>query len=195
VVNNKSLVSIKGNLYSVPTKWVGQTVEARVDAQDVVIFKQGKNIAHHVRSYDQHKMIVELDHYLELLRYKPGALPGSLALKKAKETGQWPELYDDYWKALRDRFELHQANRIMVDFLWWARDFCLDDLTMIMRQALNSSSIELDAIKMLMRQYLYPQLDENKLDEHVLGHLKQYDRPRVGVSEYDYLLNTMGVVS
>lgn len=195
VVNNKSLVAVKGNLYSVPTQWVGQTVEARVYGVEVIIFKQGQCIARHARHYEQHKMIIDLLHYLALLRYKPGALPGSVALKQARETGHWPKLYDDYWQALQARFELHQANRHMVDFLWWAKDFQHDDIEIMMGIALECGSIELDAIKLLMRQHLHPQSAATSLEQHMLGHLQQYERPLSGVGEYDNLINTAGVAS
>lgn len=188
VVNNKGLISVKGSLYSVPTQWVGQTVEARVYALDVIVLKQGKCIAKHIRSYDQHKMVINLDHYLSLLRYKPGALPGSVALKQAREENRWPVIYDEYWSALRNRFELHQANRHMVDFLWWAKDFHFDDIKMLIGKALDCGSIGLDAIKLLMRQHLHPQSTEKSLDQQTLGQLQRYDRPLTGVGEYDNLL-------
>jgi len=190
LVNNKSLVSVKGNWYSAPCTLTGQQVEARVYALQVVLLKQGKIIATHKRSYDQHKMIVELDHYLSLLRYKPGALSGSVALQQARAANRWPSSYDQYWQALKARYECHIANRHMVDFLWWARDFALDDIQTVLAVALNCGSIDHDAIQLLMRQHRSQQPTEAALNPSSLGHLQQYERPPAGVGEYDSLLIT-----
>lgn len=60
VVNRKSLVTVKGNQYSVPVVYVGQTVEVQVHAQSIAIFKKGQCIAKHPRCYLQHQMVTLL---------------------------------------------------------------------------------------------------------------------------------------
>lgn len=188
VVNTKSLMAIKGNYYSVPTPYVGQTVEARVYAQHIMIYKQGKRLAQHPRCYGQHQMVIELDHYLALLRHKPGALKGSVALAQAKQQQKWPKQYDSYWRALKKRYPDHQANRAMVDMLWWARAFAQVDVNTTLEQALACGSLSLDTLRVLMRQHQKPDTKMMPLYWETHHPLYQYNRPLSKVKQYDRLL-------
>jgi hypothetical protein len=42
-----------------------------------------------------------LDHYLEVLRRKPGALPGATALAQARAAGTFTAAHQRYWDAAR----------------------------------------------------------------------------------------------
>lgn len=188
-VNSKSLVAIKSNFYSVPVQYVGQTVEARVNAQSIKLYKKGQLIAHHHRSYHQHKAITELDHYLPLLRRKPGALSGSYALSQARERSQWPAYYDQYWQELFNIHDKGHANHLFVEFLWWARDFDPADIEPVLKQSLECGSYSLDAIKVLMRRHCNDRSDIEKLNTEALGELICYERPLAPINHYDSLLS------
>jgi transposase len=187
VVNNKSLVTVRGNHYSVPVALVGQTVEAQIHSQEIKIYKQGNCIATHARSYEQGKIITDLSHYLALLRYKPGALSGSLALAQARSQGAWPCLYDKYWRLLSGHLPTVEANKCFVDFLWWARDHSREQIEIILEEALKSGSYRLELLQLLMRRL---QTDNNtsKLLPQDLGKLIRYERPFHGIQNYDALL-------
>jgi transposase len=187
VVSNKSLATIKGNHYSVPVAFVGQTVEAQVYAQEVKIYKQGNCIASHTRCYEQGKIITELNHYLPLLRYKPGALHGSLALAQTRKQGKWPALYDQYWQLLSSRLPAHEANKLFVDFLWWARDFSWEEIKIVLEEALACASYRIEVLQLFMRG-LQPDSKIPKLQAQDLGQLIDYERPTQGVQHYDTLL-------
>src|ERR1019366_4110901 len=45
----------------------------------------------------------QLDHYLELLARKPGALEHSVALAQERDRGSWPDCFDQLWAALCPR--------------------------------------------------------------------------------------------
>ena len=191
-VNSKSLVAIKGNFYSVPVQYVGQTVEARVNAQSINLYKQGKLIANHNRSHNQHKMITELDHYLPLLRRKPGALSGSYVLSQARKKSQWPESYDQYWQELLNNKDKNNANRLFVEFIWWARDFDQAAVELVLKQSLKCGSYSLDAIKVLMRRHSNDRSEVEKLNREALGKLICYERPVANIDHYDSLLSKAG---
>jgi len=192
-ISSKSLATINGNHYSVPVAYVGQSVEARVSALKIYIYKQGKLIATHNRCYDQHKMITEIDHYLPLLKHKPGALSGSYALVQARKNKKWPEIYDKYWQVLRSQNEKSDANRLFVDFLWWARDFNDDVIEHVLNQSLAVGGNNLDAIKLLMRRHLNKPIAVDKLPLEDLGDLACYERPIGSICQYDSLLASKGV--
>jgi hypothetical protein len=63
-----------------------------------------------------------LDHYLELLQRKPGALRSSLPLRQERERGAWPSCFDDLWSAIEARYGSSEAARQMVDVLLLCRE-------------------------------------------------------------------------
>lgn len=189
VVNNKSLVSVKDNYYSVPVEFVGQTIESRVTAQQVRLIKQGKCIATYPRSYLRHQQVVQLEHYLPLLKYKPGALSGSIALAQARQQGVWPSMYDRYWAALKEQMEPHHANQTIVDFLWWARDYPIKDTITCLEQVIDSGALGLESIQICMRRHLNPTPTPHPLPAEQLGALQFYHRaPSTTLTQYDSLI-------
>jgi hypothetical protein len=149
--------------------------------------KQGKGIAEHFRNYGQHQIIAELDHYLPLLRYRPGALAGSIALNQARKNGNWSDILEQYWQALIDKYGRHDANKQLVDLLWWAKDYPRNAIEGILAVGMELGCYQLESIKTLMRQqtasvYSVP------LDDKILGNLICYERPKGNVNNYDLLL-------
>jgi transposase len=187
-VNSKSLATIRGNHYSVPVAYVGQVVEAQIHAQSVFIFKRGQSIAEHPRGYQQHQTFAVLDHYLPLLKYKPGALAGSVALSQSRAQQQWPAVYDQYWQQLIAHYGQSEGGRRMVEYLWWARDFNRAEVTAVLEQALTLGCYPLSTIQCLMRQRQGVPEPVPKLTPAVLGHLIRYERPIGTVAHYDTLL-------
>jgi transposase len=190
-VNNKSLIAVRGNYYSVPVNYVGQEVEAQVNAETIVVVKRGDVIAEHQRNYGQHQIIAELKHYLSLLRYKPGALAGSLPLHQARQNGKWPDVFEQYWQELIVRYGQSDANRQLVNLLWWARDFELTQIENLIAKARELGCYQLDSIQSLMRQQ-NTSFTAEPLDAKLLGELTRYERPKSDVAEYNLLL-TSGV--
>ena len=47
-------------------------------------------VAVHERAAGKYAEVLTLDHYLEVLKYKPGALPGATALAQARTAGTSP---------------------------------------------------------------------------------------------------------
>lgn len=186
-VNNKSLIAVKGNWYSVPVRYVGQSVEAQVNSETITVMKKGKVIAEHLRSYGQHQIIAELAHYLPLLRHRPGALPGSIALYRARKTGKWPNIFEQYWQALIDKYGQHDANKQLVDLLWWAKDYAGDTIEQLLVNAMQLGCYQLESIQALMRQQT-ASARPIPLDAELLGDLVCYDRPKGNLSDYDLLL-------
>ena len=64
---------------------LGLRVAARIGAREIVISHGGGEVARHRRLHGRFQTAAQLDHYLELLRVKPGALKGSLPLRQERE--------------------------------------------------------------------------------------------------------------
>src|SRR5712692_1355056 len=120
-VDTKALVTIRQNRYSVPVALVGLRVAARIGAREIVISHQRREVARHPRLHGRFQTAARLDHYLELLQRKPGALKGSLPLRQERERGRWPACFDELWQALEDRYGASEAARQMVDVLLLCR--------------------------------------------------------------------------
>jgi transposase len=88
-VNQSGCVKVLTNFYSTPLP-VGTTVEAKVYSAYVEIWHGGHCVAQHERCYERHQQVLELDHYLNVLQKKPGAMAGSTALEQCRAQGRWP---------------------------------------------------------------------------------------------------------
>jgi hypothetical protein len=66
--------------YSVPARLIGARVRVALSASELAVFDAARRVATHPR---RGRCRLELDHDLEILLGKPGALPGSTALAPA----------------------------------------------------------------------------------------------------------------
>ena len=113
-VDAKSLVTVRQRRYSVPTRLVGLRVAAEIGAHTVTIRHDGRIVARHDRAVERFSTTALLDHYLELLARKPGALRRALPVSQARERGEWPSVYDELWQRLDGdirRFDAASARR------------------------------------------------------------------------------------
>ena len=69
------------NFYSAPLP-VGASVQVKVYSAYVEIWYQARCVARHERCYERHQKVLHLDHHLDVLTKKPGALAGSTALEQ-----------------------------------------------------------------------------------------------------------------
>lgn len=102
IVDGLRSVRVRTNRYSVPLR-SGTIVEARVNADSVELWHEGKRVARHERCYSSQQHILDLEHYLDVLERKPGALAGSTALAQWRQAGRWPDSFDRLWQALNIR--------------------------------------------------------------------------------------------
>ena len=86
-VDRKSRVSVRGCLYSVPARYTARRVEVRVGAETIEVLDGATVVARHARGLKGDEVLV-LDHYLEVLAVKPGALAGATALARARAAGR-----------------------------------------------------------------------------------------------------------
>lgn len=63
-VDQKSLVTVRQNRYSVPVRYAGRKVLARVGASEITIVVDGETVASHPRLSGRFGMSARLDHYL-----------------------------------------------------------------------------------------------------------------------------------
>jgi transposase len=188
-VDAKALVTIRQNRYSVPVALVGLRVAARIGAREIVISHDGRPVARHPRLQGRYQTAARLDHYLELLRIKPGALKGSLPLSQEREQGRWPRSFDQLWQQIEHRYGASEAARQMVDVLLLVRELGPDRVELAVRGVLAAGAHDGRAVALLARRNERPaQLPLFELPEQ----LKAIKRPQPTLGEYDALLSRRG---
>ena len=151
-VDAKSLVTIRQNRYSVPVALAGLKVSARVGAREITINHSGREVARHERLHGKYGTSAQLDHYLELLARKPGALEHSVALAQERDRGGWPGCFDQLWAALTGRYGRSDAARQMVDVLLLCREYGPAAVALAVRGALTAGAHDGRAVAVLARR-------------------------------------------
>ncbi len=88
-VDRHARISVRQTLYSVPARFIGARLRVLLRADEVLVFDGKTVVARHERSRVRGGQVLVLDHYLEVLARKPGALPGSMALSQAEPSPVW----------------------------------------------------------------------------------------------------------
>lgn len=83
---------MKASHYSVPDTLVGKLVDVKIYSEKLVMLYKNQKVAVHQRIYYPAGWSVKLEHYLNTLLRKPGAVRSSLALQKMPEDIQ--KLFD-----------------------------------------------------------------------------------------------------
>ncbi|BCJ88608.1 IS21 family transposase [Effusibacillus dendaii] len=84
-VDKYATVVVDQNHYSVPDHLVGKLVLVKIYSNRIQCFYQDYKVAEHIRLTGNHEWRLELDHYLNTLKKKPGAFAGSAALQQAPQ--------------------------------------------------------------------------------------------------------------
>ena len=98
-VSKTSRITVRQCYYSVPARFIGRQVRVSLRANELWVFDGAAVVARHPRLKTRFAYRDVLDHYLEILTAKPGALAGSVALRQAREEGVFTVLHDTFWEA------------------------------------------------------------------------------------------------
>lgn len=175
-------MTIKQNQYSVPVRLVGRRVSARLGARELEISADGQVVARHVRLDGRFETTVRLDHYLELLKHKPGALSRSLALRQERERGAWPDCYDELWQRIAAKVSASEAARQIVDVLLLCREHGADRVELAVRGALAAGAYDGRAVALLAARAERPAPAPL---EGLDARLARLERPVPDLAEYD----------
>ena len=96
-------ISVGKCRYSVPARLIGTRVRIRLTANELEVFEGSRKVAVHPRLAAAGAEHLDLDHYLEILLRKPGALPGSVPLAQARAAGTFTAAHQRLWDAARAR--------------------------------------------------------------------------------------------
>lgn len=94
-VNKYSVINIDQNKYSVPDYLVGNFVIAKIYPEYIEIYYKDKKIAEHKRSYLAHYWTIDINHFIQTLKKKPGALHSSVGRHQLSPELQ--QIYNNYY--------------------------------------------------------------------------------------------------
>ena len=94
LVRRDSRIVVRQCYYSVPARFIGSRVRVSLRANEVAVFDGRTVVARHPRLTRRYDFRDVLDHYLEILMVKPGALAGSTGLAAARAEGSFTPVHD-----------------------------------------------------------------------------------------------------
>jgi transposase len=183
-VDGLGCVRVGTNLYSVPVK-PDKTVEVRLYPTYVEVREEGRCIARHERSYGRQQQVLDLEHYLDVLERKPGALAGSKPLAAWRERGLWPQSYDRLWAELIGRHGKQSGTRQMIQIVSLIKEHGHQRVRAAVEQALTLGCSDAAAIRHLAGA---ADLTHARSTIIELGKLSRFERPLPVMQDYDELL-------
>lgn len=190
MIDGMGRAKVRTNFYSAPVR-VGLEVQAKVYASYVEIWHEGQCVARHERCYSRLQEILDLEHYLEPLERKPGALAGSKPLEQWRQKGRWPTSYDDIWNQLMIRNGKQNGTRRMIELLQFGKTYGHDKLRHAVESALEMGSSDVSTVRYLMTADKLDRVPAEPID---VGTLSCYERPLPVMTQYDQLLNCQEVM-
>jgi hypothetical protein len=94
-----------------------------------------------------------LDHYLEILVRKPGALPGSVALAQAREAGVFTAAHEAFWAAARARHGDGPGTRELIEVLLLHRRMPAAQVIAGITAALTAGACAADVVAVEARKH------------------------------------------
>jgi hypothetical protein len=153
----------------------------------VEIYDGVRLVARHERAVGRYVEVLTLDHYLEVLKIKPGGLPGATALAQAKTRGAFTRAHQAYWDDARRARGDAAGTRALIEILLAHRTMNADALTAAMDRAVTSGCLDPEVVLIDARR------DTTQVAPVVpIGALARYDRPTPSLADYDDLLTGSG---
>jgi transposase len=185
-VDTKARVSVRQSYYSVPARLARGQVTVRLHAQHLDVLADGRIVASHERSLHKHTETLVLDHYLEVLTRKPGALIGSLALDQARRAGLFVAAHEQFWAQARRQHGDRLGTNRLIEVLLLHRNLPTAAVTAGIDAALALSSCDPNIVAAHAR---HTAARSPALSMPVpIGSLAAYDRPKPSVDRYDTLI-------
>jgi transposase len=151
-VDTKGRVSVRQSFYSVPVGLARRAVTVRLGAQALEVIAEGRVVARHERSLHKGTEDLVLDHYLEILQRKPGALPGSTALAQARASGSFSATHERFWAEARRKLGDGAGTRALIGVVLLQRRLAADVVVAAMEAALVIGSVDPEVVAIEARR-------------------------------------------
>lgn len=179
-VNSSALINYERVRYSVPCRYIKQTLRVEAFTNHIEVWDKGKLVARHERSYRRQDTVLELSHYLEVLKIKPRAV------MHAQVVRELPEVYAAAKKHLRDDPE---GYRELCQILLLNKDYTPEQVVLALKKAVSMGKVDASTVRQLIvneREVELPQ------PARVPEALSSYRINPTDTSRYDRLLGVRG---
>jgi transposase len=184
-VDPKARVCVRQAWYSVPARYSGRRLDVRLGAETVAVLDGGRVVASHPRLAARGADSLVLDHYLEVLARKPGALPNAAALARARASGGFTVTHQQFWDVARRRLGDQAGTRALIGVLLLHRHLTAAAVAAGMTAALAVGSVDVEVVEIEARR----QVEDRDAVVIPFGeHLARFDRPTPSLTRYDTLL-------
>jgi len=186
-VDTKARVCVRQSFYSVPARYAGRRLAARIGGTVIEVVDAGRVVARHERSVVRGSQTLVLDHYLEILVRKPGAMPGALTTHQARETGVLTAAHEQFWKRARRRLGDAAGTRALIEVLLLHRGLPFVAVHAALETVNRTGSVDPDLVA----------IEARRIAEHrgptgsvvaVASVLRRFDRDAPVLTLYDGLL-------
>jgi len=184
-VDTKARVSVRSVHYSVPARLVRRRLDVRVGAEHVEVLDGVDVVASHARGRKGEQVLI-LDHYLEVLARKPGALPGATALASARASGAFTTTHDRFWTAARRQLGDSAGTRALIEVLLAHRTLPAVAVIAGIERALIAGSVDPVVVVIEARRCVEP--NDQVAPVIAIGGRGLSERPPPTLTAYDSLL-------
>jgi transposase len=188
-VDTKGRICVRQSFYSVPVGLARRSIGVRLGAHMLDAVDGARVVARHVRSLHKGTEDLVLDHYLEILVRKPGALPGSTALSQARACGAFGPSHERFWSEARRRLGDGAGTRALIGVLLLQRRMAARVVVEAMDAAVSIGSVDPEVVAIEARRI---QARRPAADIVPIGTGARDVRPLPRLDGYDSLLVAAG---
>lgn len=182
-VDTKSRVCVRQAFYSVPARYGRRRLDVRVGAETIEVLDGATVVARHRRGRKGDEVLV-LDHYLDVMVRKPGALLSSTPLARARASGAFTEVHQRFWDQARRRLGDRDGTKALIDVLLGHRTIASQAIVAGLTAALAAGVVDAQVVLIEARR------SAENTDARVIpiGTHRSFDRPEPSIDHYDQLL-------
>jgi transposase len=189
-VNSYQMVEVHDHFYSVPEKFVESYVRIAVGAFIIEIYNKEELVYEHIRIFVPGVDSLLLDHYLDQLRKKPGALWDCKATKGILDD----KALESIWGRLLERNPQRKAQKDFIEILYLKKKYKEEDWKAAIEKALKCGAYDPAAIESIIQMLITP--DRSGDEKAVQEQLRHIPIPvwECNLSEYA-MLSKGGITS
>jgi transposase len=186
-VDAKARVCVRQSFYSVPARFAGRQLTGRIGGTRIEIVDAGTVVVSHERSTVRGSQTLVLDHYLEILARKPGAMPGALATHQARTAGVLTAAHEAFWARARRKFGDAGGTRALIEVLLLHRHLPFPAVHAAL-EAANSAGSADPALVAIEARRIAEHRGPTGSTVPSATHLQRYERTAPTLTVYDGLL-------
>lgn len=186
-VDRKARVCVRQSFYSVPARFAGRRLPARIGGTRIEVTDAGRVVASHERSVVRGSQTLVLDHYLEILVRKPGAMQGALATHQARTSGVLTAAHEQFWVRARRKFGDAGGTRALIEVLLLHRGLPFPAVHAALEAVNSAGSADPNLVAIEARRISEGRRPTGSTVPSA-GHLRRFDRDVPVLTVYDGLL-------